>query len=77
MHVLDELTRPVFAGETLARRRARRPVFVYGDIPTDDILTLMRRNRSPLVVVRDELTNLPIGIVSEHELLRTLIDSSQ
>lgn len=75
LHVIDELTRPVFAGDVPARRRARRPVFVYGDKPTDDILALMRRNRSPLVVVRDELTNLPLGIVSEQELLRTLIDS--
>lgn len=77
LHVLDELTRSTYAGEASARRKARRPVFVYGDTPTDDILALMRRNRSPLVIVRDELTNFPLGIVSERVLLKTLIDSTR
>jgi CBS domain containing-hemolysin-like protein len=59
-----------------ARDHMVPPFFVNADLPADDVLPLLRRHRQTLAVVRDSASGAVKGIVTQDNILTTLISGA-
>ncbi len=71
LHALDVLSFGPDPETTRAASYMQPPFFVAHDVPADDLLPLMRRNRQPMAFVRDKKSAV-IGIVTEASILGLL-----
>ena len=72
LHLVDVLTKVENPANLTARDCMTPPVFIAPEIPADDLLPIMRRNRQPMVVVRNS-AGIVLGIVTQENIVRFLM----
>ena len=77
LNVLDVLTFAPDPAKTRARDCMQAPCFVNAGERADDVLPLMRKNRQPMVLVRQEEGGGVLGIITEENVLFALTGSLQ
>ncbi len=76
LDTFEVLTGGSFRPDDQARQHMRPPFFVDVRIQADDVLPLLRRHRQTLAIVRDPATNAVTGIVTQENILTTLISGA-
>jgi len=77
LNVLDVLSSKPVQEEMLAREGMQPPFFVNADVRADDVLPLMRKNRQPMVIVRQRGSDIALGIITEENVINALTGSLQ
>ncbi len=72
LHLVEVLTRVDNPAALTARDYMVAPVFIQPDIPADDLLPFMRRNRQPMIVVRNH-AGAVLGVVTQENIVRFLM----
>jgi CBS domain containing-hemolysin-like protein len=72
LHLLDALARVEDPAAVPAREAMSAPFFVRPDVRADDLLPLMRRQRQPLALVRDD-RGAVLGLVTQENIVSFLM----
>lgn len=75
LNALDVLYSAPDPEQARVRDFMRPPLFVNGDVRADDVLPLMRKNRQPLILVRNGPEGAVLGIMTEENVLSALTGS--
>lgn len=72
LHLVEVLAKVENPATLTARECMTAPFFIRPDIPADDLLPLMRRNRQPMVVVRND-AGAVLGVVTQENIVGFLL----
>ena len=72
LHLVEVLAKVDNPAALTARDCMTSPVFIRPDLPADDLLPLMRRNRQPMLVVRSDAGAM-LGVVTQESIVRFLM----
>ena len=72
LHLVEVLAKVDNPAALTARECMTAPFFIRPEIAADDLLPLMRRNRQPMVVVRNE-AGVVLGVVTQENIVRFLM----
>jgi CBS domain containing-hemolysin-like protein len=70
--VIDVLSRNDLPSDATAANQMRPPFFVSPDLQADDLLPMMRRNRQPLAIVKDQ-EGCILGLVTQENILAAIM----
>jgi len=72
LHLVEVLAKVDHPAALTARDCMTVPFFIRPDMPADDLLPVMRRNRQPMIVVRDD-AGAVLGVVTQENIVRFLM----